>query len=250
VVGAVPILPTPSGDSSGETLFYGWNVMNIIKFDEKQTMSSLEIAEYTGKNHADVLRDIRKMLIDLGLGESSFAGSYFSEQNKELPCFALPKREFLILVSGYSTELRSRIIDRWQALETELALRIVEEASRIKARQAAALQAPEMTDALKDIRQEAGKETASHHYSNEYDMINRIVLGEKAKDYRNTHDIPPCDALRDHLSFEQIRLIELAQRLNEDLILDGDSFESRKNRIKSRIEREKKSPRKARKSLK
>jgi len=80
--------------------------------------------------------------------------------------------------------------------------------------------------------------------------IHRIVLGEKAKDYRNTHDIPPCDALRDHLSHEQIRLIELAQRLNEDLILDGDSFDSRKKRITSRIERERKSPRKARKSLK
>jgi hypothetical protein len=81
------------------------------------TMSSREIAELTGKNHADVMRDIRTMLEQLEVGASSFAGSYMSEQNKSLPLFNLPKRECLILVSGYSVRLRAKIIDRWQELE-------------------------------------------------------------------------------------------------------------------------------------
>ncbi|WOJ89904.1 hypothetical protein RZS28_00890 [Methylocapsa polymorpha] len=42
-------------------------------------MSSLEIAGLTGKRHADVLRDTRKMLNELGIGERNFASSYLSD---------------------------------------------------------------------------------------------------------------------------------------------------------------------------
>lgn len=81
------------------------------------TMSSREIAELTGKNHADVLRDIRNMLEVLKKDASIFAGIYKDAYGRDKACFNLPKRETLILVSGYSTELRARIIDRWQELE-------------------------------------------------------------------------------------------------------------------------------------
>lgn len=83
------------------------------------TMSSREIADITGKNHADVLRDIRVMLDQLGEVASRFAGYYIAANSKRNKCFNLPKREtlILILISGYSVELRARIIDRWMELE-------------------------------------------------------------------------------------------------------------------------------------
>jgi len=84
----------------------------------KTTMDSREIADYTGKAHSDVCRDIRKMLEGLEVGESNFASSYISEQNKAVTCYKLPKRECLILVSGYSVQLRAKIIDRWAELES------------------------------------------------------------------------------------------------------------------------------------
>lgn len=80
-------------------------------------MSSIEIAEITGKNHADVLRDIRVMLEQLGEGASRFAGAYVDAQGKTRPCFFLPEEEMLTLVSGYRVELRRAIIVRWKALE-------------------------------------------------------------------------------------------------------------------------------------
>lgn len=84
-----------------------------------KTMSSLEIAELTGKRHDHVMRDVREMIAQIHgeIGLPSFGGSYFNAQNKKQPCFNLPRRECLILVSGYSIELRARIIDRWEQLE-------------------------------------------------------------------------------------------------------------------------------------
>lgn len=88
------------------------------------TMSSREIAELTGKEHRNVMADIRKMLVELcdEEGVLKFQQTHRNEQNgQEYPIFSLPKRETLILVSGYSVELRARIIDRWQELEQQQA---------------------------------------------------------------------------------------------------------------------------------
>ncbi|ALE03518.1 Anti-repressor protein [Bartonella ancashensis] len=89
-----------------------------------QTMSSREIAELCGKRHHNVMRDIRQMLEELYPegGLIKFDYTYLNRQGKPQNCYHLPKRECLILVSGYSTALRAKIIDRWQALEAKIAV--------------------------------------------------------------------------------------------------------------------------------
>lgn len=87
------------------------------------TMSSQEIASQSGKAHSHVMRDIRKMFKDLGLatdeGQSKFGSAYTDEQGKRRKCFELPFREFSILVTGYSVQLRADLFDAWHKLESE-----------------------------------------------------------------------------------------------------------------------------------
>ena len=83
-------------------------------------MSSVEIAELTGKRHDNVMTDIRNMLNELGKAAPEFSGTAFyiannAERTREI--FNLDKEHTLILVSGYSIKMRAAIIRRWQQLE-------------------------------------------------------------------------------------------------------------------------------------
>ena len=189
-------------------------------------MSSLEIAELTGKDHAKVLIDIRKMLDELGILTSDFS-TVRKVRGKEYDVFNLPKRETIILVSGYSVAMRAAIVDRWQELESQEFL----EDERKVSRQQARLEAPLMTKALQDARARLGKESPPHVFSNDYDMIYRIVLGLPAKKYKAEQGIDDKTNLRDVLSLEQIKAIEALQRLNQSMHeLDYD-FDTRKDKL-------------------
>lgn len=66
------------------------------------------------------MRDIRSMLAGLDITHPNFGGRYVDPTGRSLACFNLPKRETLIPVSGYSVELRARIIDRWMEPEAQV----------------------------------------------------------------------------------------------------------------------------------
>ena len=94
--------------------------IQVLEANNVLTMSSLEIAELTGKRHDNVVRDIKAMFEQLGdiEGLLKSENTYIHPQNgQKYKCYNLPKRETLILVSGYSVAMRARIIDRWQELE-------------------------------------------------------------------------------------------------------------------------------------
>lgn len=82
-------------------------------------MSSLEIAEITGKRHADVLRDVRN-LIEQGANERNFALVEYKDKKGEIrPCYKLTPKGCLILASGYDVVLREKIINRLEELEMQ-----------------------------------------------------------------------------------------------------------------------------------
>ena len=85
----------------------------------KETMTSVEIAEITGKEHKNVLVDIDNLL-EKGVSRLNFQPSnYTTDRGKTYRCFELTKKGCLILASGYDAVLREKIINRWEQLDTE-----------------------------------------------------------------------------------------------------------------------------------
>lgn len=108
----------------------------LIEMNGTQTMSSIEIAELTGKRHDNVMRDARKMLSDLGVLKNEETA--INPQNgQRYPVILLDKEESLCLVTGYSAKLRMAVIKRWQELEE--APRLLSPIEQIKSLQAAGL---------------------------------------------------------------------------------------------------------------
>lgn len=79
--------------------------MELIKLDNEIKMSSKEIAELCGKEHKNVMRDIK--VISEELGQPIFEpSSYINNQNREQPMYLLNKENTLLLISGYSVQLK------------------------------------------------------------------------------------------------------------------------------------------------
>ena len=197
------------------------NSISIIS--NNQTMSSLEIAKLTGKRHDHVMRDIEKMFAELNIHAPHFWGTYKTKQGNEYGCFNLPKRETLILVSGYNIQLRAKIIDRWEELERKELEKKNHDAVRAESK----LEYKPMTDAISA----AHEEIKPYHFSNEADLINRIVLGQTASKYRQFHDIQKGEAIRDYLNQAELDCIVSLQRANTVYIEDGLDFQERKDKL-------------------
>jgi len=92
-------------------------VIQLESQKSKKGMSSVEVAELIGKQHAHVMRDIR-VLLEKGVCESNFGlTSYSDAQGKTRPMYFLSPKGCLILASGYDPVLRERIIDKLEELQ-------------------------------------------------------------------------------------------------------------------------------------
>jgi phage regulator Rha-like protein len=85
------------------------------------SMSSRDISELCGKEHSNVMRDIRTMIdalsMDSNLNPCVKSTTYIGKDGREYAQYELDKDTTLCLISGYDAVVRMRIIKRWQELE-------------------------------------------------------------------------------------------------------------------------------------
>ena len=141
--------------------------MELTIINQKLAMDSRDIAKLTGKQHKSVLRDIDKMLPKV-TGTKVCRLMYTDKKGELRPHYCLPYRELLILLTGYSVELRTAVIDRWAFLER------IYNSERIKSIETRKL----FTDDLQDH----GYEKRGHYIKTTSDMKSILGITHKKND--------------------------------------------------------------------
>ena len=97
----------------------------IININKVQTMTSLEIAELTGKQHKDVMKAIRNMepaWVKVCGRNFALTSRTIIQPNggtREVPCYLLTKTECLYIATKFNDEARAKLVLRWQELELQ-----------------------------------------------------------------------------------------------------------------------------------
>jgi len=95
--------------------------MNELIFNNQKTITSREIAEITGKRHADTMEAIRVMeQAWVKIGQRNFTLTYYTDQwNRQQPQYQLNKTECLYIATKFNDEARAKLILRWEELERQ-----------------------------------------------------------------------------------------------------------------------------------
>jgi phage regulator Rha-like protein len=99
---------------------YAQSVM-VTRANNEQTMTSLQIAEITGKRHSDVMRAIRAMedaWVKVN-GRKFALVEYTDAKGEKRPCYELDKVECLYIATKFNDEARAKLVLRWEVLERE-----------------------------------------------------------------------------------------------------------------------------------
>ena len=100
----------------------------------EQRMTSLEIAQLSGKQHKDVLKAIRNMESAWEkVNGRNFALVDYKDLKGELrPCYLLSKTECLYIATKFNDEARAKLVIRWQELEEERLMEIQQPKQKIQ----------------------------------------------------------------------------------------------------------------------
>ena len=94
-------------------------------YGDVQHMTSLEIAELTGKQHFHVMEAIRKMepaWEKICKSKFRLTSRTIVQPNggtREVPCYSLTKTECLYIATKFNDEARAKLVIRWEELESE-----------------------------------------------------------------------------------------------------------------------------------
>ena len=97
----------------------------LMNIENRNTLTSLDIAEITGKDHKSILRDIRDEIDKLGeeRGRLIFVPTEYTDNfNRKQPAFLLNYKGVLQLGARYSAETRFKLIEKIEELKKPMTI--------------------------------------------------------------------------------------------------------------------------------
>lgn len=187
------------------------------------------MAEIFDKRHDNVVRDIEKLIDDMkpdasDLRSQMFTLSTYKNRGKDYKQYLLTQDGFTLLAMGFTgpkaLEFKLAYIKAFNEMKKEL------EDFRFQ-RKIAKEGYKGLTGSLKD---ELGDDAKIYHFSNEADMLNKIVLGLTAKQYCDIHQVDR-KCMRDHLSSKDLETISELEKYDEFLIRRGFTYKQREEEL-------------------
>ena len=209
--------------------------MNLIQSIQNQTMSSVELLKVINKARKDFnekpvrLNDFNNRIAD-ELSDDHYESFVVQNSNNTTSIVYKLTLDQCMLVSMRETKaVRRYVLTKIKELELKL------QASQLfkLTRQTSKDEYLPMTDAIAL----AHEEIKPYHFSNEADLINRIVLGCTASKFKKENEITDNESIRDYLTTEQLNCIVSLQRANTVYIEDGLDFQDRKVKLQSLFDR-------------
>lgn len=205
--------------------------MNILT--QNQSMTSLEVSELVGKRHDNVKRLIEKLAESNVISYPQIEDGIKSANGVITKLYVFSgeqgKRDSIIIVAQLSPEFTASIVDRWQHLEKKELSKLEKKAKRADTK----IEYKPMTNAIALDH----VEPKPYHFSNEADMINRIILGTTSSKFRKENDISEKEAIRDYMTVNQLDAFLSLQRANTVYIEDGLNYQERKAKLQSLFDR-------------
>lgn len=196
-------------------------------YERKDTAfcSSMQVAEEFGKEHKNVLADIRNLDCSDEFRELNFQQirrtvNLGQGRLRKDPLYLMTRDGFMFLVMGYrgkkAARIKEAIIKRFNEMEQFIKNYVLVRDDFLP-----------FTQAIMD----AHEEPQSYHYSNEYDMINRLVLGCTAKQFREQHGLEKVSSIRPYLTQRQAKVIRKLQCEDIRLLYKEVGYQERKRQL-------------------
>lgn len=199
-------------------------VKHKVKGEDVPVTTSRKVAEFFEKEHKNVIQSIENLIAEKSAVKNMFMLSTYKVRGRDFKEYLLTFDGFSLLVMGFTgpkaLEFKLAYIKAFNEMKKEL------EDFRFQ-RKIAKEGYKGLTGSLKD---ELGDDAKVYHFSNEADMINKIVLGLTAKQYCDIHKVDR-KCMRDHLSSKDLEAIVELEKYDEFLIRRGFTYKQREEEL-------------------